>query len=299
MIKRNFITYGMTAVVLCAAPAFLLQSGCKTSEMGGLVELTALASGKSPEEAKKAGQAASALAGAMAPISLETERSLGGGVAVQAFSQIGKRHPDDALQQYVNLVGRTVSANGIRPEVDYCFAVLESPTPNAFAGPGGYIFITTGALKAMQDEAELAGVCAHEVAHITQKHMLQTYKRTAFLGALSQTAAAFDKDAAKYGEIVDVATDTLFNKGLDQKFEYEADQVGVEIAALTGYDAGGLARFLRKLEAMSGASGGWFKTHPPLSERINKINFQLTSQLKGEKGVAQRERFQKMTARLK
>jgi len=293
LIKSGLVILAAGLIVIA------LPGGCKTSEMGSLVEASMLLSGKNPEEAKRAGQAASSMAGALAPISVENEISLGGGVAVQAFSQIGKRHADEDLQRYVNLVGKTVAANGTRPDLPYAFAVLDSPIPNAFAGPGGYIFVTTGALKAMKDESELAGVLAHEVGHITQKHMLQTYQRTALIGALSQGAAVFDKDVGKYTELVDVATQTLFDKGLDKKFEYEADSVGVEIAALTGYDPSGLGRFLRKLETMTNTKGGWFKTHPPLSDRINKINIKLATQLNGVKGVTQRERFQKMIARLK
>jgi beta-barrel assembly-enhancing protease len=277
---------------LCAAAVCL--PGCSTTELGGLVEVGMLASGQDADTAARAGKATSSMAGALAPITVEAERSLGSGIAVQAYSQIGRRYSDEELQRYVNMVGRTVAANGQRPELTYAFGVLDDPTPNAFAGPGGYIFITVGSLRAMRDEAELAGVLAHEVGHVAKKHMLQTYKRASFISALQQSAEAFDKDAASYKGLVDAATETLFDKGLDKKFEFEADTVGTEIATVSGYDPRGLVTFLKKLETMTDSKGGWFKTHPPLSERVSRLNALLAGELRGEKGVVQRERFQRM-----
>jgi predicted Zn-dependent protease len=229
----------------------------------------------------------------MAPIDAETERSLGSGVAIEAHVRIGKRHPSDALQRYVNLVGRSVARYGPRPELPYAFAVLENETPNAFAGPGGYIFITTGTLQAMDNEAELAAVLAHEVAHVTCKHMLQTYRRSAFVSALQQSAAALDQNVAQYSRLVDAAANTLFERGLDQRMEYEADVVGTEIAVLAGYDPRGMVRFLQKLKGMTTAQGGWFKTHPSLETRIDRLNALLATELAGEQGMTQTERFQK------
>lgn len=279
------------AVALFAVLAIL--TGCSSTQLGQLVEAGMLATGQDPASAAQARQATSSLSGALAPIDEETERSLGSGVAVQAYSTIGKRHPKEDLQRYVNMVGRAVAANSDRPDLPYAFAVLESPTPNAFAGPGGYIFITTGSLNVMKSESELAGVLAHEVAHVSRKHMLRTYRRASMVGALQQSAAAMDSNITQYTSLVDAATDTLFDKGLDQRFEYEADLVGTEIAAVTGYDPRGLLVFLSKLDKISSSSGGWFKTHPPMAERIDRLNRFLTSELGGEKGIQQSERFQR------
>lgn len=290
-----------TSLPLCLMLAAVsILSACTTTDMGSLAQIGALAAGQDFETAAQIGKATTSMAGAVTPMTLESERSLGGGIAVQAYSQIGKRTPDEELQRYVNLVGRTVAASSQRPEVAYTFAVIDNPTPNAFAGPGGYIFITTGSLRVMKNEAELAGVLAHEVAHVAKKHMIQTYRRASFVSALQESAAAFDKNAAQYGELVNEATKTLFDKGLDKGFEYEADSVGTEIAVLSGYDPRGLVLFLKKLETMTDSKGGWFKTHPPLSERVNKLNVLLAGKLSGETGIEQSERFQKiMSSHLK
>ncbi|MEI6807374.1 MAG: M48 family metalloprotease [bacterium] len=288
MINRNSLHICLVLAAVAILPA------CTTTDMGSFAQLGALAAGQDFETAAQIGKATTSMAGAVTPMTLESERSLGGGIAVQAYSQIGKRNSDEDLQRYINLVGRTVAANGQRPEVAYTFAVIDNPTPNAFAGPGGYIFISTGSLKVMKNEAELAGVLAHEVAHIAKKHMIQTYRRASFVSALQESAAAFDKNAAQYGELVNEATKTLFDKGLDKGFEYEADSVGTEIAVISGYDPKGLVIFLKKLETMTDTKGGWFKTHPPLAERVNKLNALLAGKLNGENGIEQRERFQKM-----
>ena len=253
-----------------------------------------IAAGEDPNRARQAGSAAQSLAGSVAPIDFETERSLGSGVAVAALSDIGPVHPSDALQRYVNLVGRSVSYQSSRPFLPYTFTVLVNPTPNAFAGPGGYIFITTGALKMMDNEAQLAGVMAHEVAHVTEKHMLQTYRRTELLSGLQQSAELLDQDAKKYGDMVNVASDTLFDKGLDQKFEYEADRVGLEIAGVSGYDPKGMVQFLDRLNKTTEFKGGWFKTHPSLASRIANLNTQLAADFPGAGGATNEARFKKM-----
>src|SRR5437870_461197 len=100
---------------------------------------------------------------------------------------------DDKVQQYVTLVGNTVAAYSSRPTLDWHFAVIDTPIINAFSTPGGFIFVTTGALQAMKNEAELAGVLGHEIAHCTQKHILKEIKRGNVISAgvdLAQSTGA-------------------------------------------------------------------------------------------------------------
>ena len=288
--QMNKMIHAMMVLALVVVAGSM--TACKTSEVGKIVEAGMVAAGQSPEEAAKYSRIATNVSGALAPVDEETELSLGGGVAVEAYSQVGPRNSHEALQKYVNLVGRVVAANSGRPGLPYSFAVLMSDTPNAFAGPGGYIFISSGALKLMESEAELAGVLAHEVAHVTQKHMLQTYQRANVMDAAQKTASEFDNDVAGYSKMIDMTTDTLFNKGLDQKFEYEADVVGLEIAVMSGYDPNGLVMFLKKLAKVTNHQGGWMKTHPPLNERIRRLQSIIATEFRGEKGQILRPRFQ-------
>jgi predicted Zn-dependent protease len=272
-------------------------SACSTSQLEQTTNLVSSAVGiddpERGEQIKAIGGGVTSVASSASPLSFETERALGGGIAIRAFDQIGPEYPNADVQRYVNLVGRVVAAQSSRPDLPYAFAVIDSPVPNAFAGPGGYIFLTTGSLRYMSNEAELAGVLAHEVAHVTELHMVKTWRRTNLLQGLSEVAAAADEDAAEYSAAVDQATETLFDKGLDKSFEYEADTVGVDLAALAGYDPAGLPTFLNKLASATEKRGGWYSTHPPLNERIGRLNRQVAD-LKvngGVRGVLQADRF--------
>lgn len=295
MITRNAC---LLAGVLAAG---LLLGACGgksigAGELGGIVESGAILAGRDPERAQQYGQAAGALAGAVADVDWETEQALGGGIALHAFDRVGPLHPSDELQRYVNLVGRAVARQSSRPGIPYMFAVIENDAPNAFAGPGGYIFITTGALRQMNDEAELAGVLAHEVAHVAHKHMLQTYRRNRLLEAAQITAQTATKDAKQYGDLVNFGSETLFERGLDQRFEFEADIVGVEIAALTGYDPAGLERFLRSLQRTTTKQGGWFSTHPDMGQRLTRLQA-LRAEL-GTGGITNAERFRRQVSQV-
>ncbi len=295
---RNGVA-GIAALALVAT-----ISACSTSQLQQTTNLVSSAVGiDDPEKAgqiQAIGGGVTSVASSASPLSFETERGLGGGIAIRAFSQVGPEYPNAEVQRYVNLVGRVVAAQSSRPDLPYAFAVIDSPVPNAFAGPGGYIFVTTGSLRYMSNEAELAGVLAHEVAHVTELHMVKTWRRTNLLQGLSEVAAAADEDAKEYTAAVDQATETLFDKGLDKSFEYEADTVGVDLAALAGYDPAGLPNFLNKLASATDKKGGWYSTHPPLNERIGRLNQQVAD-LKvngGIRGVQQPDRFFKNVGHL-
>lgn len=210
---------------------------------------------------------------ALQPIGEEEEITIGQAVAVEAFSRFGGEYQNEELTRYVNLVGKTIGGLSDRPNLEYHFAILNSPEQNAFAAPGGYIFVTIGLLKALNNEAELAGVLAHEVAHVTQKHMLETIRRSALLANVSElTLTAMNKDPQMFSNIIDEITDKLFTKGLDQDKEFEADVYGVEFAYRAGYNPSGLKEYLVTLQSQEGrAQSRFFSTHPSTRTRIQKI----------------------------
>lgn len=247
--------------------------------------------------ADAAGRGTEAVLQAALPVTLEQEEAIGEGVALTAFTRVGARKDNEALQRYVNLVGNAVARRSTRPEVTYRFAVIDSPEVNAFAGPGGYIFVTTGALSAMRNESELAGVLAHEIAHVTQKHMLQTMKRRELLNGLTESANALDGRFAEYTQTLELSQELLFDKGYEQTFEYEADDVGTRMAAAAGYDPRGLRDFLERL-ALQSSTGGWFTTHPPATSRVERIRRTLAEDesLAGIGGAVNAERFQAAVA---
>jgi predicted Zn-dependent protease len=182
---------------------------------------------------------------------------------------------DDKLQQYVTLVGNTVAAYSTRPTLEWHFAVIDTPIVNAFSAPGGFIFITTAALKQMNSEAELAGVLGHEIAHVTQKHILKEIKRSNLMSAsmeLAQETSAgaqwLNDDYA--GKIGKIAFDKLFTTGLSRSDEAEADRIGFELADSAGYRAAELLTFLASLQKLEGTSSlkQLTATHPSPKDRI-------------------------------
>jgi predicted Zn-dependent protease len=215
---------------------------------------------------------------ALQPIGEEEEITLGEAVAVEAFSRFGGEYPNQSWTRYINLVGETIAELSDRPTLNYHFAILNSQEQNAFAAPGGYIFITVGLLKTLKNEAELAGVLAHEIAHVTKKHMLETIRRGAVLGSVSElTLTAMKQDPAMFSSVINEMTDLLFTKGLDKDKEFEADVVGVDYAYRAGYHPQGLRDYLQTLAKEEGhVESKFFTTHPSTTVRISKIDTLLT-----------------------
>jgi len=185
---------------------------------------------------------------------------------------------DNKLQQYVTLVGNTVAAYSTRPTLEWHFAAIDTSIVNAFSAPGGFIFITTGALKQMHSEAELAAVLGHEVAHVTQKHILREIKRGNVINAsvsLAQETSAGaqwlnDDYASKIGKI---AYEKLFTTGLSRSDEAEADRIGFQLADAAGYRAAEFLTFLDSLQKLEGKSAmkTLTATHPSPKDRITTL----------------------------
>lgn len=297
MIRSSQSLVRLSTVALFSAVAFLGAScggnggggGLSSSDLGTLVQTGVVLSGGNEAEAQKYGNAAGTLASVTSDVTPEMEYTLGEGLALRAYGTVGPRLDNEDVQRYINLVAQAVVRQSSRPDLQFSVAVLDSETVNAFAAPGGFIFITTGALKRITSEAELAGVLGHEVAHVTERHMIQTYKRARLFEAANQTLEAFS--AEEYNKDVNFGSDILFNKGLDQKYEYEADSVGVQLAALTGYDPAHYLRFLDTLAKLPGQQGGILSTHPAASSRIRNLQPLYNSDLQGMTGVTQENRY--------
>ncbi len=183
---------------------------------------------------------------------------------------------DEALQRYVNHVGRWLAAQTERPGLPWRFGVLDAPQLNAFATPGGHIFVTRGLVARMKSEAELAGVLAHEIAHVLRKHHLTAMQKTARLELANTVVGTFaprDDRSGRHEKLLAAGTE-LFARGLDKDDELEADRLGVVIAARGGYDAYGLPAVLQTLQAMNPEDSGlalMFKTHPAPAERLEAL----------------------------
>ena len=184
---------------------------------------------------------------------------------------------DPALQRYVNSVGRWLAAQTERPDLPWQFGVLETPHLNAFAVPGGTIFITRGLLAQMRNEAELAGVLGHEIVHVLRKHHLKAIQKgaqTALAGEAMSMALKDRGGGAAREKLISLGTE-MYGRGLDKSDELEADRLGVVIAARAGYDAYGLPSVLQTLQSLNAQDSQlalMFKTHPAPGERLDALS---------------------------
>jgi len=176
---------------------------------------------------------------------------------------------DPALQSYVNRVGRWIALQSERPDLPWRFAVIESPAINAFAAPGGYVLVTRRLYEILDTEAQLAGVLAHEIAHVVRRHHVTVLQKSAALSAGAQLAQR-DNRAAVINNMIGTGAE-IFARGLDKSAEHEADAVGVVLAARAGYNPFGLIDVLHKMAARGSGDGSMallFKTHPLPGDRL-------------------------------
>lgn len=203
-------------------------------------------------------------------------------VAARLIGRFGL-HTSDQLTKYVNLVGHSLAANSNRPELKYHFAVLNTSEINAYAAPGGYIFITKGAIDKMQDESELAGVIAHEMGHINGKHVVKELDIKATEGSAAAGLARLigggtESARLAFSKAVDQAMDTLFKTGYKREDEIQADKGTVMQCAVAGYDPAGLIRYFERISAAKGKSTEVLdKTHPAYDARVILLKETITA----------------------
>ncbi|MFH1350528.1 MAG: M48 family metalloprotease [Pseudomonadota bacterium] len=232
------------------------------------------------ERTRKIFEGVGSLLSSAGEIDYESERTIGESLALEGFRRYGMPVDDPVLQKYVNLVGLAVARNSLRPGIPYRFVVVKSPLQNAFSCPGGIIFLSSALIRTFQTEAQLACVLAHEVAHVGHKHALQSIQRARFFQGVGKITAATMKGdkGQQFEEMIGDLQTVLFDKGLDQNMEFEADLTAMETAYRTGYGPNGMIEVLnalKEIEARSQRRGSWFSTHPPLSQRIDRCGNQL------------------------
>jgi len=178
--------------------------------------------------------------------------------------------------------GRDIAARilGRIPRYDDLFAVLDDETINAYSAPGGYVFVTRGALQAMADEAELAAVLAHEIAHVNRRHIVRQFnvhaRDDSSLGGLARLlGGSGDSARIAFSQAVDKAMDLLFVQGYNQRDELEADTDATLLLAAAGYDPTALRRFLARIGESKARVG---KTHPPSRARLTALDQLIQTQ---------------------
>ena len=220
------------------------------------------------------------------------EDEIGLGEALTAsFLGAAPLHTDANLQRYVNRVGKWIALHSDRPDLPWTFSVIDTETVNAFAMPGGSIIVSSGLIKRLASESELAGVLAHEIAHVVKKHQLtaiQSGMKADFWksvgtsvvsdrvkigggavgSAVGQVAKPYLLDAA--GNLI---KDGFFLRPLDRGMETEADKLAIVLATRSGYSPYGLVGALQMLAQYKGDAdaASLFSTHPSPSDRLAEL----------------------------
>jgi predicted Zn-dependent protease len=205
------------------------------------------------------------------------EQQLGAQVSMQLRQKYGVAQ-DAAAHKYVSLVGSVLAQASSRPKLAWTFIVLDTDGVNAFAAPGGFIHVTRGALALLRNEAELAGVLGHEIAHVTEKHTVNAIQKNKGM----QVAASTTRNAF-IEMIANRAYEMVLENAYDRKDEMDSDKVGVTLANGVGYAPGGLGAFLQTLAQRNKdltERSGMFASHPDTKARIDALT-RLAGSLKG------------------
>jgi len=234
-----------------------------------------------------------------AAMSEKDEDALGQAAGVALTNQYGIYNDGTREQKtlkYVTMVGLTVASASPNPNGNYVFGILNTTEVNAFSGPNGYVFITYGLLRELKNEAELAGVLAHEIAHVCAHHGLHQVQAEETKGAAAEALKAAQGDAAQAAAALSMGVDVLTKKAYTQPQEFEADQEGVKIMAAAGYDPSAYQAFLQRLQTQGAAGGGkLMSTHPGIASRVSKVSSEVASMKPG--GVRLAPRFAKVLSR--
>ncbi len=270
-------------IIACLAIALALPRAAAALDLGDLIDL------------------GSKLKKATGKVSTEEEIEMGGNL-MSGLLGAAPLVDDPALQQYVNDVGHWIALQSKRKDLPWTFGVIDSGGINAFAAPGGYVVLTRGLFALLENEAQLAGVLAHEIAHVVRKHHLKALQKTMkrdFIASLAVAAVDDDKDQRNLQKLVNAGVQ-LYATGLDRDYEYDADLRGVVLAARAGYDPYALLDVLNTIDSInpeSSALAVFMKTHPPLDRRLLRLADNMDGRLdKYAAGRTNDQRFRRILA---
>lgn len=200
---------------------------------------------------------------------------------------------DNKLQKYVNNVGRWVAHQSERPDLPWHFGVIESKDINAFAAPGGYVFVTRGLYVQLQNEAELAGVLAHEVGHVIRQHHLKVLQQSSLIDLGGQLLAKRAGNNESVQKLIGSGAEVTA-RALDKNAEFEADRIAVVLSARAGYDAYSFPEVLQQIGHVAKDDDSvalLFKTHPHPDARLEKLGEAMGESFDSVKGQTLPKRF--------
>lgn len=253
MVRKTYrIHESATALMACAALLFLAH--CSTNPATGKRQIALMGE--------------------------QQEIAMGREAAQQAAQSIGL-YPDDQLQAYVSSLGKKLAADSERPNLPWSFQVVDDPSVNAFALPGGFIFLTRGLMTHLTSEAELVSVLGHEIGHVTGRHSVEQMSKAqlAQIGLVAGMVLAPEL-ASNYGNLANAGLGLMFLKyGRDD--EREADDLGLRYLVGEGYDPREMPQVFETLrrvsekESKGGRVPGWMSTHPTPEDRIQRIESEV------------------------
>ena len=220
-------------------------------------------------------------------MSEEKEIAMGRQLDAQVRQEMGL-YENDELQRYVQDLGMQIARRSERPNLPWSFAIVDSPAVNAFALPGGFIYVTRGILPYLDNEAQLVGVLGHEIGHVTARHSAAQYTRGmgTSLGVL--VGSIFVPEIAPFADLAEVGAGMVFMKfGRDD--ELQADALGAEYTAANGWDPDEVPAFLTTLARISAVSDrngvpNWMSTHPQPENRVARVGATVKKVREGGEG---------------
>jgi len=253
--------------------------------------------------AKAISNSSKAIGSAAEEITPQQEYYIGRAVAGNILTTYKLYNGDPALASYLNKICAAIVINSPRPDIfnGYHVAILDSDEINAFATSGGHILVTRGLISAASSEDALAGVIAHEIAHIQLQHSIKAIKSSRITQALlvtgtSAVGAATGMDVNQltdvFNESVGEIVQTMVNNGYSQTQEYEADNKALSLMASAGYNPQGLIDMLNTLKTIqSKTAGGFNKTHPSPEQRITNAGKSINKYKVADNSASRKSRF--------
>jgi predicted Zn-dependent protease len=276
--KQLFLLNMLSSMVMlilasCATVETATSIATSVGEQAGVINRT---------QAESIRKSTTAVSRSLEDFTPEQEYYIGRTVGAVVLSKY-PAYGESRVNQYINTLGQTLAAASDKPEVfsGYHFLVLDSDDINAFATPGGHIFVTRGLIRCCPSEDALAAILAHEIGHIQLRHGMQSIEKARVTEALTVLAAEGAKTLGSSevaqltktfaGAISDIAS-SMINNGYSRTFEYQADQASVVIVQRVGYNPEGLIEVLKVMERKLKPSDNDFaKTHPLPRDRIAEI----------------------------
>jgi len=245
---------------------------------------------------------ARAIGTAAEEITPEQEYYIGRAVAANILTSHKIWNDNKALTDYLNQICTAITINSPRPNIfnGYRVAVIDSNEINAFATSGGHILITRGLINSAKSEDALAGVIAHEIAHIQLKHGIKSIKNSRITQAILVTGTAtagavtgmnVNELTSVFNESVGEIVQTMVNSGYSQSQEFEADTTAMSLMASAGYKPSGLIEMLRSLSSVQRSGSGFGKTHPTPAQRITNAERTVSSHRVADTSASRQERF--------